>query len=79
MWATPSRRRAGTTPDVACLQELKTSDESITRPIGAVLLEANDEWQLQNRYIQIEGMAELATPRLTNYLHPRLHRKPRDR
>ena len=25
--------------------------------IGAVLLEANDEWQLQHRYMQIEGMA----------------------
>jgi putative transposase len=32
------------------------------RLIGAVLLEANDEWQLQHRYMQIEGMAELASP-----------------
>jgi hypothetical protein len=24
-------------------------------------LEAKDEWQLQHRYMQIEGMAELAT------------------
>ncbi len=23
-------------------------------------MEANDEWQLQHRYMQIEGMAELA-------------------
>ena len=38
------------------------NEESITRLIGAVLLEANDEWQLQHRYMQIEGMAELATP-----------------
>ena len=37
-------------------------EDSITRLIGAVLLEANDEWQLQHRYMQIEGMAELATP-----------------
>lgn len=29
--------------------------------IGAVLLEANDDWQLQHRYMQIEGMAELNT------------------
>src|SRR4051794_2370844 len=35
--------------------------ESIQRLIGAVLLEANDEWQLQHRYMQVEGMAELAT------------------
>jgi putative transposase len=34
----------------------------ISRLIGAVLMEANDEWQLQHRYMQIEGMAELATP-----------------
>ena len=36
--------------------------ESIARLMGAVLLEANDEWQLQHRYMQIEGMAELLTP-----------------
>jgi putative transposase len=38
------------------------NEESITRLIGAVLMEANDEWQLQHRYMQIEGMAELASP-----------------
>jgi len=38
------------------------NEDSIIRLIGAVLLEANDEWQLQHRYMQIEGMAELATP-----------------
>jgi putative transposase len=37
-------------------------EASITRLIGAVLLEANDEWQLQHRYMQLEAMAELATP-----------------
>ena len=35
------------------------NEESIVRLIGAVLLEQNDEWQLQHRYMQIEGMAEL--------------------
>ena len=30
--------------------------------IGAVLLEANDEWQLQHRYMQVEAMAELLPP-----------------
>ncbi|MBL7309524.1 transposase, partial [Escherichia coli] len=34
--------------------------DSIQRLIGAVLLEANDEWQLQHRYMQVEGMAGLA-------------------
>ena len=27
-----------------------------------MLLEANDEWQLQHRYMQIEAMAELDAP-----------------
>ena len=38
------------------------NEESIHRLMGAVLLEQNDEWQLQHRYMQIEGMAELASP-----------------
>ncbi|ABQ30017.1 IS256 family transposase [Acidiphilium cryptum] len=38
------------------------NEGSIIRLIGAVLLEANDEWQSQNRYMQIEGMVELMAP-----------------
>jgi putative transposase len=38
------------------------TEGSIIRLIGAVLLEANDEWQLQHRYMQTEAMAELTTP-----------------
>jgi putative transposase len=40
------------------------SEASIVRLIGAVLLEANDEWQLQHRYMGVEALAELlnATP-----------------
>ncbi|BAI75259.1 transposase (plasmid) [Azospirillum sp. B510] len=34
-------------------------EASIIRLIGAVLLEQNDEWQTQNRYMQVEAMAEL--------------------
>ena len=30
------------------------NEDSITRLIGAVLMEANDEWQLQQRYMQID-------------------------
>ena len=37
-------------------------EPSITRLIGAVLLEANDEWQLQHRYMQLEAMVELLAP-----------------
>ena len=38
------------------------NEASIIRLIGAVLLEQNDEWQLQHRYMQVEAMAELAAP-----------------
>src|SRR3954470_15026930 len=37
-------------------------EASIIRLIGAVILEQNDEWLLQHRYKQIEGMAELKPP-----------------
>jgi len=38
------------------------NEASIMRLIGAVLLEQNDEWQLQHRYMQVEAMAELLAP-----------------
>ena len=38
------------------------NEASILRLLGAVLLEANDEWQLQRRYMQLEAMAELLSP-----------------
>ena len=38
------------------------NEGSIIRLIGVVLLEANDEWQLQHRYMQTEPMAELMAP-----------------
>jgi putative transposase len=38
------------------------NEASITRLIGALLLEQNDEWLLQCRYMQIEGMTELTPP-----------------
>ena len=36
------------------------NEGSIMRLIGAVLLEQNDEWQLQARYMQVEAMTEVA-------------------
>lgn len=45
------------------------NEASIVRLIGAVLLEQNDEWQLQRRYMQVEAMADLATP--MNHAEPR--------
>ncbi|ODU62388.1 MAG: hypothetical protein BGO51_18105 [Rhodospirillales bacterium 69-11] len=35
------------------------TEGAIISLIGAVLLEADDEWQLQHRYMQIAPMAEL--------------------
>jgi hypothetical protein len=36
------------------------NEESIVRLVGAVLMEQNNDWQTQNRYMQIEGFAEPA-------------------
>ena len=36
------------------------NEAAIVRLIGAALLEQNDEWQLQRRYMQVEAMAELS-------------------
>jgi transposase-like protein len=48
------------------------NEESIVRLVGAVLLEQNDDWQTQNRYMQIEGFAEPADKTADRCrLHPR--------
>jgi len=36
------------------------NEAAITRLIGAPPLEQTDEWQLQRRYMQLEGLQELA-------------------
>ena len=36
------------------------NDAAIVRLVGALLLEQNDEWQLQRRYMQLEGLAALS-------------------
>ena len=49
--------------EATCRRRRDLPDEaSIMRLIGAVLLERNDEWQLQHRYMQVEAMAEPAAP-----------------
>ena len=40
------------------------NEAAIAQFVGALMLEQNDEWQLQRRYMQIEGMAELTPPPL---------------
>ena len=41
------------------------NDPAIVRLIGALLLEQNDEWQLQRRYMQLEGLRVVSD----NHLH----------
>ena len=36
------------------------NDAAITRLVGALLLEQNDEWSLQRRYMQLEGLQSLS-------------------
>jgi putative transposase len=36
------------------------NEPAITRLVGALLLEQNDEWQPQRRYLQLEGLQSLA-------------------
>lgn len=55
------------------------NEASITRLVGAVLLEQNDDWQLQHRYMQIEGMAELdaeTTPEIEGDTTPQITPPP---
>ena len=47
------------------------SEQSILRLIGAVLLEQNDEWQLQHRYMQVEAMAGLVPLTIEGEVTPR--------
>ena len=35
------------------------NEASITRPVGAVLFEQNDEWQTQHRYSQVEAFSQI--------------------
>ena len=44
------------------------NEASVVRLVGAMLLEQNDEWQRQRRYMQLEGLQSLTdnhTPRLS--------------
>jgi putative transposase len=36
------------------------NDASILRLVGALLLEQNDEWQLQRRYLSLEGLGAVS-------------------
>ena len=47
------------------------NEGSIIRLIGAVLLEQNDKWQTQHRYMQTEAMAGLAPLTIEGEVTPR--------
>ncbi len=36
------------------------NDAAIVRLVDALLLEQNDEWQLQRRYLQLEGLSTVS-------------------
>lgn len=36
------------------------NERAFTRLVGAILLEQNDEWTLQRRYVQLEGLQPLS-------------------
>ena len=36
------------------------NDASITRLVGAMMLEQNDEWSLNRRYMELEGLQTLS-------------------
>jgi putative transposase len=40
------------------------NEAAITRLVGALLLERNDEWRLQRRYMQLHGLQALSDNQL---------------
>ena len=45
------------------------NEASITRLVGDILLEHNDEWQLQHRYLTLETMAGRTYEQLATQTH----------
>lgn len=53
-----------TTPTTMSLTELAAkgifpNEGAIIRLVGAMMIEQNDEWSLQRRYMQLEGLQSL--------------------
>jgi len=42
-----------------CRADTFPNDVSITRLVGGMMLEQNDEWNLNRRYMQLEGLQTL--------------------
>ena len=58
----PMASALGRSPGPMAFAPSIPNEDSIVRLIGAVLLEANDKWQLQHQYMQVEAMADLIQP-----------------
>lgn len=58
----PIRDRFVTWHSFRGMEWIFPSEASIVRLIGAVLPEANDEWQMQHRYMGVEAMGEMLNP-----------------
>ena len=56
------RRKLRSTNPIERVVGIFPAENSIIRMVGAVLLEANDEWAVQNRCMQVEAMAGLNPP-----------------
>ena len=41
-------------------RKISTTAFAVTRLVGAMLLEQSDEWTLQRRYMQLEGLQSLS-------------------
>ena len=53
------------------------NEPSITRLVGALLLEQNDEWQLQRRYLPLDGLSTLVDNQPARPLQSRHRRQSR--
>ena len=60
-----ARRSAGG-GEVVAMRSAPLPRSLIIRLIGAVLLKANDDWQMQHRYMGVEARGEMLSPASTN-------------
>lgn len=58
--------------------ERLNAERAINRLVGAMMLEQNDKWSLQRRYIQLEGLQSLSDhPRANPFIVEQLDERAR--